>query len=63
MTQEELNQTFQSLVNAINIAQRRGAYSLEEASHIHNVITALTAKEEAPQEALLVENEKEQEET
>ena len=50
MTQEELNQTFQSLVSAINIAQRRGAYSLEESSQIHNVITALTAKEEAPQE-------------
>ena len=60
MTQEELNQTFQSLVNAINIAQRRGAYSLEESSHIHNVIAALTAKEEAPQEGLQVEEEKEE---
>ena len=48
MTQEELNQTFQSLVNAINIAQRRGAYSLEESSHIHKVISALTEKEEEP---------------
>ena len=60
MTQEELNQTFQSLVNAINIAQRRGAYSLEESSHIHNVITALTAKEEVPQEESQVEEEKEE---
>jgi hypothetical protein len=57
MTQEELNQTFQSLVNAINIAQRRGAYSLEESSHIHKVISALTEKEEEPQV------EEEQEET
>jgi len=60
MTQEELNQTFQSLVSAINIAQRRGAYSLEESSQIHNVITALTAKEEAPQEESQVEEEKEE---
>ena len=57
MTNEELNQTFQSLVNAINIAQRRGAYSLEESSHIHNVITA---KEEAPQEGLQVEEQQEE---
>ena len=60
MTQEELNQTFQSLVNAINIAQRRGAYSLEESSHIHNVIAALTTKEEAPQEESQAEEEKEE---
>ena len=60
MTQEELNQTFQSLVNAINIAQRRGAYSLEESSHIHNVITALTATEEAPQEEAQVEEAQEE---
>ena len=59
MTQEELNQTFQSLVNAINIAQRRGAYSLEESSQIHNVIAALTAQEEAPQEEPQVEKEQE----
>jgi hypothetical protein len=50
MTQDELNQTFQSLVNAINIAQRRGAYSLEESSQIYNVITALSGKEQQSQE-------------
>tara|TARA_B100000900_G_scaffold264255_1_gene225423 strand:- start:239 stop:424 length:186 start_codon:yes stop_codon:yes gene_type:complete len=60
MTNEELNQTFQSLVNAINIAQRRGAYSLEESSHIHNVISALTAREEATEEALQVEEQQEE---
>ena len=60
MTNEELNQTFQSLVNAINIAQRRGAYSLEESSHIHNVISALTAKEEAPEEGPQVEEQQEE---
>jgi hypothetical protein len=57
MTQDKLNQTFQSLVNAINIAQRRGAYSLEESSKIHKVILELTTKEEETQV------EEEQEET
>jgi hypothetical protein len=60
MTQEELNQTFQSLVNAINIAQRRGAYSLEESSHIHKVISALTEKEDAPSEEAQIKEEQEE---
>jgi len=39
MTQQE---ALQALINAVNVAQQRGAYSLEEASAIHDAIMAFT---------------------
>jgi len=38
MTIEEMNQALQVLVNAINIAQKRGTYSLEESAAIFAAI-------------------------
>jgi len=40
MTQQE---ALQSLINAVKVAQQRGAYSLEEASVIHDAIMIFTA--------------------
>jgi hypothetical protein len=36
------NEALQALINAANIAQQRGAYSLEEASAVHRAITVFT---------------------
>ena len=44
MTQE---QALQALVNAAAIAQKRGAYSLEEASAIHHAVLTLTKPQPA----------------
>ena len=44
MTQQE---ALQALINAVNVAQQRGAYSLEEAGAIHNAIMTFTAPPEA----------------
>tara|TARA_A100001391_G_scaffold125631_1_gene85874 strand:+ start:236 stop:427 length:192 start_codon:yes stop_codon:yes gene_type:complete len=38
MTIDEMNQALQVLVNAINIAQKRGTYSLEESAAIFAAI-------------------------
>ncbi len=49
MTQQE---ALQALINAVTLAQQRGAYNLEEASAIHKAITVFTAPpaEEEPSE-------------
>ena len=47
MTIDEMNQALQVLVNAINIAQKRGTYSLEESAAIYAAIQSFTKKEEA----------------
>ena len=39
MTQQE---ALQALINAVNVAQQRGVYSLEEASAIHSATMAFT---------------------
>ena len=44
MTQE---QALQALANAVAIAQKRGAYSLEEASAIHHAVLTLTKPQPA----------------
>ena len=49
MTIDEMNQALQVLVNAINIAQKRGTYSLEESAAIYAAIQSFTKKEEAPE--------------
>tara|TARA_R110002074_G_scaffold81822_11_gene183171 strand:- start:1217 stop:1393 length:177 start_codon:yes stop_codon:yes gene_type:complete len=52
MTQQE---ALESLVNAAKVAQQRGAYSLEEASVIHDAImkfaTPSTAAEESEEKS------------
>ena len=51
MTIEEMNQALQVLVNAINIAQKRGTYSLEESAAIYAAIQSFTKKDEpAPED-------------
>tara|TARA_R110002020_G_scaffold56228_1_gene155799 strand:+ start:298 stop:459 length:162 start_codon:yes stop_codon:yes gene_type:complete len=40
-------QALQSLVNAVAIAQKRGAYSLEEASAIHHAVLILAKPQPA----------------
>ncbi len=42
MTIEQANQALQVLVNAINIAQKRGTYSLQESAAIYAAIQSLT---------------------
>ena len=46
MTIDEMNQALQVLVNAINIAQKRGTYSLEESAAIYAAIQSFTKKED-----------------
>ena len=46
MSIEEVNKVLQVLVNAITIAQSRGAYTLEEAASIHSTITSFAKKPE-----------------
>ena len=51
MTIEEMNQALQVLVNAINIAQKRGTYSLKESAAIYAAIQSFTNKDEnAPED-------------
>ena len=50
MTIEEVNQVLQVLVNAINIAQKRGTYSLEEAAAIYAAIQSFSKREETDAE-------------
>ena len=40
MTQQE---ALQALINAVKVAQQRGAYSLEEASAVHGAVAVFTA--------------------
>tara|TARA_R100001460_G_scaffold106705_1_gene154482 strand:+ start:253 stop:444 length:192 start_codon:yes stop_codon:yes gene_type:complete len=42
MTIEQANQALQVLVNAINIAQKRGAYTLQESSAIYAAIQSFS---------------------
>ena len=50
MTIEEVNQVLQVLVNAINIAQKRGTYSLEESAAIYAAIQSFSKREETDAE-------------
>ena len=42
------NDALSVLVQAVNLAQSKGAYSLQEAAVITQAVTAFTPKEEAP---------------
>ena len=42
MTIEQANQALQVLVNAINIAQKRGTYTLQESSAIYAAIQSFS---------------------
>ena len=50
MTIEEMNQALQVLVNAINIAQKRGTYSLEESAAIFAAIQSFNNKTDSAPE-------------
>ena len=63
MTIEEMNQALQVLVNAINIAQKRGTYSLEESAAIFAAIQSFNKREEATAEADVDETPTQLEET
>tara|TARA_R110002110_G_scaffold27785_2_gene100537 strand:+ start:270 stop:461 length:192 start_codon:yes stop_codon:yes gene_type:complete len=63
VTVEEMNQALQVLVNAINIAQKRGAYSLEESAAIFAAIQSFNKKEEAATEGNVDETPTQLEET
>ena len=52
MTLEQINQTLQVLLDAINVAQKRGAYTLKESFDIY---TAIQAFNEASQQEEKVE--------
>ena len=47
MTQQE---ALQALINAVKVAQQRGAYSLEEASVVHSAVAVFTAPAPTPEE-------------
>ena len=51
MTIEEMNQALQVLVNAINIAQKRGTYSLEESAAIFAAIQSFNQKDSTAPES------------
>tara|TARA_B100000963_G_scaffold361547_1_gene397587 strand:- start:2301 stop:2483 length:183 start_codon:yes stop_codon:yes gene_type:complete len=53
------NDALQALISAVTIAQRRGAYSLEEASAVHQAVTVFT-KPSAPAPDAEAKVEKEQ---
>ena len=63
MTIEEVNQVLQVLVNAINIAQKRGTYSLEESAAIFAAIQSFNKREDATAEADVDETPTQLEET
>ena len=42
MTLEQANQALQVLVNAINIAQKRGTYTLQESSAIYAAVQSFS---------------------
>ena len=46
MTIEEVNKALQVLVNAINLAQGRGAYTLEESASIFAAIQSFNNKDD-----------------
>ena len=50
MTVEEMNQALQVLVNAINIAQKRGTYSLEESAAIFAAIQSFNNRSDSTPE-------------
>ena len=47
MTQQE---ALEALIRAVKVAQQRGAYSLEEASAVHNAVATFTSAAPAPEE-------------
>ena len=63
MTVEEINQALQVLVNAINIAQKRGAYTLEESASIYTAIQSFNKKGEPTPESDTGETPTQMEET
>ena len=63
MTVEEINQALQVLVNAINIAQKRGAYTLEESASIYTAIQSFNKKGESTPEGDTGETPTQMEET
>ena len=63
MTIEQVNQALQVLVNAINIAQKRGTYTLEESAAIYASIQSFNKTEEKNAEVDDDTNETQLEET
>jgi hypothetical protein len=47
MTQQE---ALQALINAVKVAQQRGAYNLEEASVVHSAVAVFTTPAPTPEE-------------
>jgi len=63
MTVEEVNQALQVLVNAINIAQKRGTYSLEESAAIFAAIQSFNSRSDSTPEGDVEETPTQMEET
>tara|TARA_Y100000114_G_scaffold156458_1_gene183708 strand:+ start:119 stop:316 length:198 start_codon:yes stop_codon:yes gene_type:complete len=65
MTPEQVNQALQVLVNAINIAQKRGTYTLQESAAIYTAIQSFAGTSEEVSETSVdaVEEETQSEET